>query len=96
MFLLECKYAIKGKMILKYIIDGIEISSDRKNSDEKNSIKENFDEKNYDEEIKKKNTNVTIKNFYNFFVYIYENGYKLQKEACERYQNLSEEEKEIM
>ena len=54
-------------MILKYIIDGIEISSDRKNSDEKNSIKENFDEKNYDEEIKKKNTNVTIKNFYNFF-----------------------------
>ena len=67
MFLLECKYAIKGKMILKYIIDGIEISSDRKNSDEKNSIKENFDEKNYDEEIKKKNTNVTIKNFYNFF-----------------------------
>ena len=37
-----------------------------------------------------------LKIFIIFFVYIYENGYKLQKEACERYQNLSEEEKEIM
>ena len=37
-FLEECKYVVKEKMILKYIIDNTEISSD---SDE-----ENFDEEN--------------------------------------------------
>ena len=39
MFLEKCKYAVKEKKILQYIID------DRENSDE-----ENFDEENSDEE----------------------------------------------
>ena len=39
MFLEECKYYAKGKKMSKYIVDGIEISSDsdREHSDEKNS-----------------------------------------------------------
>ena len=38
-FLEECKYYAKGKKMSKYIVDGIEISSDsdREHSDEKNS-----------------------------------------------------------
>ena len=50
-FLEQCKYVVKEKKILKYIIDDIKISSDsdRENSDEKNSNEENFDEENSDE-----------------------------------------------
>ena len=58
MFLDECKYVVKEKKILKYIIDNIEISSDcdRENSDEEksdeeNSNEESSDEKNFDEKI---------------------------------------------
>ena len=39
-FLEECKYVVKEKKILKYIVDDIEISSD--------SETENFDEENSD------------------------------------------------
>ena len=42
-FLEECKYVIKEKKILKYIIDDTEISS---NSDRENSDGENPDEEN--------------------------------------------------
>ena len=42
-FLEECKYVIKEKKILKYIIDDTEISS---NSDRENSDGENSDEEN--------------------------------------------------
>ena len=47
MFLEECKYVVQEKKVSKYIIDGIEISSnaDEENSDEENSDKENSDEK---------------------------------------------------
>ena len=50
-FLEECKYAVKEKKIVKYIIDNIEIysDSDRKNFDEENSGKENSNEENSDE-----------------------------------------------
>ena len=41
---LECKYVVKGKKIIKDIIDNIEISSD---SDRENSDEENSDEKNF-------------------------------------------------
>ena len=46
-FLEECKYVVKEKRIVKYIIGNIEIysDSDRKNFDEENSGKENFNEK---------------------------------------------------
>ena len=43
-FLVECKYVVKKKKILKLITDDIEISSDdsdRENSDEENSNEEN-------------------------------------------------------
>ena len=45
-FLEECKYVVKEKMIPKYITDDIEISSDsnREDSDEGNSNEENSDE----------------------------------------------------
>ena len=51
-FLEECEYAVSKKMICKYIIDDIEISSDfdRENSDEENSIEKNSDEENSNEE----------------------------------------------
>ena len=44
MFLEECKYDIKEKMIPKYIVDDIEISSDsnRRVFDEENSDEENY------------------------------------------------------
>ena len=47
-FLEECKYVVKEKKIIKYVIDDIEISSDsdRENSDEQNSGEENSDEEN--------------------------------------------------
>ena len=47
-FFESCKYVIKEKQILKYIIDDIEVSSDsnRGNSDRGNSDVENFDEDN--------------------------------------------------
>ena len=90
MVLQECKYVIKEK---KYTIDDRENSSD---SDRKTSDEENSDEEN------KQKTNITI-NFY-IFLYTYikmvnqyyqkKNKENLQKEARERYQNLSEEEKE--
>ena len=70
LFLEECKYVVKEKMIVKYIINNIEIysDSDRKNFDEEDSGKENSNEENSDEENsdeensdeKKKNTH-TIK-----------------------------------
>ena len=47
MFLEECKYVVKEKMIPKYIIVDIDISSD---SDKENSDEENSDEKSPDEE----------------------------------------------
>ena len=39
----ECKYVVKEKKTLKYVIDNIEISSDfdRENSDEENPDEEN-------------------------------------------------------
>ena len=48
MFSEECKYVVKEKKILKYIIHDIEIpsDSDQENSDEKNPNKENSDEEN--------------------------------------------------
>ena len=51
-FLEECKYVVKGKMMPEYITDDIEIlsDSDRENSDEENSNEENSDEKFFDEE----------------------------------------------
>ena len=64
-------------MILKYIIDNIEISldSDKENSDKKTSNEENpneeyFDEKHSDEE----NYKSTKKNYFITFFCIYENG----------------------
>ena len=50
-FLEECKYVVKEKMIPKYIIDDIEISSDsdRENSDEENSHRKNSDREISDE-----------------------------------------------
>ena len=42
MFLEECKYIVKEKKMLGYIIDEIEISSD--DSDAENSNKEKFNE----------------------------------------------------
>ena len=52
LFLEECKYVVKEKMIVKYIINNIEIysDSDRKNFDEESSGKENSNEENSDEE----------------------------------------------
>ena len=49
-FLEECKYVVKEKMIPKYIIDDIEISSDsdRENSDEENSDRKKSNRKNSD------------------------------------------------
>ena len=50
-FLEEFKYIVKEKMIPKYIIDDMDISSDshRKNSDEENSHRKNSDRENSDE-----------------------------------------------
>ena len=47
-FLEECKYIVKEKKILKYIIGNINISSDsdREHSDEENSSEENNEEEN--------------------------------------------------
>ena len=52
MFLEQCKYIVKEKQILKYIIDNIDIfsDSDEENFDEKDSVEENCDEENSDEE----------------------------------------------
>ena len=51
-FLEECKYVVKEKKILKYIIDDIEISSDsdKENSDEESSYKKNSGKENSSEE----------------------------------------------
>ena len=46
-FLEECKYVVKGKRMLKHIIDEIESSCD---SDRKDSKEESFDEENVNEE----------------------------------------------
>ena len=85
MFLEECNYVAKEKMILKYLIDDIEISSDSdgKNSDEESSDKETSDEESSDEEtsdekilIKKflmkktKNKKTDKTLFKSFFLYI--------------------------
>ena len=48
-FLEECKYIVKEKKMSKYIIDGIEISSDsdgKNNSDEENPHEEDSDQEN--------------------------------------------------
>ena len=47
MFLEECKYVLKEKRMLKYIINEIEISCD---SDGEDSKEESFDEENLNEE----------------------------------------------
>ena len=97
-FLEECKYVAKEKKIHKYIIDDIEIFSD---SDEENSDEKNLKNTNITHILKL--IFVAYKNFFFiiFFLYIKmiktyykKNKEKLLKEACERYQNLSEEEKE--
>ena len=51
-FLEECKCAVKGKKIPKYIIDNIEtcFDSDRQNSEEDNSDQDNSDEEHSNEE----------------------------------------------
>ena len=97
MFLEDCKYVVKEKKVPQYIIDDIDISSD---SYKENSGEESFEENNSDEEISDekelKNTNMT-KIFISFFCilkivskYYKKHKEKLQKEACERYQNLIE------
>ena len=52
MFLEECKYVVKAKMMRKYITDNIEISSDsnKEDSDDENSNEESSNEENSDEE----------------------------------------------
>ena len=45
-FLEECKYVVKEKIMLKYITDDIEISSDEENSNEGNSDGEKSDKEN--------------------------------------------------
>ena len=102
-FLEECKNVIKEKRFLSILLTiQTLLDSDRENSDEENSDKENSDEENCDEE-NQKNANVTNKKkFINFLVFIQKwsiniikkNKEKLKKKASERYQNLSEEEKE--
>ena len=102
-FLEECKNVIKEKRFLSILLTiQTLLDSDRENSDEENSDEENSDEENCDEE-NQKNTNVTNKKiFINFLVFISKwsiniikkNKEKLKKKASERYQNLSEEEKE--
>ena len=97
-FLEECKNVIKEKRFLSILLTiQTLLDSDRENSDEENSDEENCDEEN------QKNTNVTNKKiFINFLVFISKwsiniikkNKEKLKKKASERYQNLSEEEKE--
>ena len=99
----ECKYFVKERKISQNIIYDIEISFDydRENYGEENSDKENSDEENSDEE----NSDEEKSDKENFdgeiFVYIkMVNKYyqkhkeKFQKETRERYQNLSEGEKE--
>ena len=103
----ECKYVVEVKKMPEYIIDKIGISSDsdREDSDEGNSNEENCHEENSDEE-NLKSTHIThIKKqpdiFDNFFLHIKmvnkntkKDKERLQKEARERYQNVSEEEKD--
>ena len=49
-FLEDCKYAAKEKMMSDYITNETEISSDEENSNEENSNEENFDKENFDKE----------------------------------------------
>ena len=53
MFLKDCKFVIKEKMMREYITDDIEVSSDdfdKEDSDEEISNEENSDEKTFNEE----------------------------------------------
>ena len=79
-FLQERKYVVKEETIPKYIIENIEVSpdSDREISDEENSNEENSEEeisneeKFYEEILK--NTIITNKKSYNFFLLTCKNG----------------------
>ena len=75
----ELKYLIKERKISKYVTEDIEISSDfdRKDYDEENLEEENSDKGNSGKGSSEEE--------------ILKHKEKLQKEACESYQNLSQE-----
>ena len=93
MFLEGCKFVVKQKKIPKYSVGDIEISSD---SERGNCMKKLLIKKILTKKVLMKK--ILMKKFFFLYIkmvntYYQKNKEKLQKEARERYQNLSEEEK---